>query len=173
MPLPTLNNAFPILDGDAPSFADIAVKAQLGAGLLSGPLIDIRDIAAISTATTVEIGDQRGASGGRVLRRTTGSVSYEASLTLYRSGYQNLIKALGLIAPLRNGQRVLSVVPFQIVVQHTPSWSTEIYEYRLEGVRLAGRTMNGAEGPDADQVEVPINVLQIVDVVLGVEHVML
>lgn len=160
-----VNNEYPVLDGMAPSFADITVKAKPN----GAALIDMVDIAAINTNTTVEVGEQRGASGGRVLRRTTGSVSYEASITLYRSGYQKLIRALKDIATTRGNQKRVSPVAFDITVQHTPPGDVEIYEYRLKGCRLLGRTMNSAEGTDAETVEVPLSVGEIVDVIDGEE----
>lgn len=164
--LPAFND-YPILDGIAPSWADIIVKATL----FTGPLLRVKDIAAINTASNVEVGEQR--AGGRVMKHTTGALTDEASLTLYRSGYQQFIKKLMLIAPNRKAQKIISLVYFDIQVQHTPPGSTEIFEYHLRGCRVGGRTMNGAEGTDADQVEVPLHIKQIVDIVDGVEVVML
>lgn len=165
-----INNEFPVLDGVAPSWADIMIKAS---PLADGSLIDIKDIQAINTGTTVEFGEQRGASGGRVIKRTTGQVSQEASMTLYRSGYQKLLRALKSLAPKRGNQRAISLVHFNIQVQHTPPGDTEIYEYRVKGCRIAGRNLNGAEGTDADLVEVPLNPIEIADVIDGEEVVML
>lgn len=164
-----MNNDFPVLDGIAPSWADIKVVASP----LGGSLIDIKDIQAINTGTTVEFGEQRGASGGRVMKRTTGSVSYEASMTLYRSGYQKLLRSLKDLAAQRGNQRAVSLVHFNVQVIHTPPNDVEIYEYRIKGCRIAGRTLNGAEGTDADLVEVPINPIEIADVIDGEEVVML
>ena len=93
-----MNNDYPILNGVAPSWADIIVRATPE----GGALLDVKDIAAINTSCTVEVGEQRGASGGRVIRRTTGSVSYEASMTLYRSGYQKLLRNLVAAAEASN-----------------------------------------------------------------------
>ena len=164
-----VNNEYPSLDGVAPSWADIVIKATP----IGGNLIDLIDIAAINTNTTVEVGEQRGATGGRVRKRTTGSVSYEASMTLYRTGYQTLLRNLQALAPVRGNQRLVSLVHFQIQVQHTPPGDEEIYEYVLKGCRWMGRALNGAEGTDADQVEVPLSVIEIADIVDGVEVVAL
>jgi len=165
-----INNEFPVLDGVAPSWADIIIKAS---PVADGSLIDIKDIQAINTGSTVEFGEQRGASGGRVIKRTTGSVSYEASMTLYREGYQKLLRALKGSAPKRGNQRALAIVPFNIQVMHTPPGSVEIFEYRIKGCRIAGRALNGAEGTDADLVEVQLNPIEIADVIDGEEVVML
>ena len=161
------NNDFPILDGIAPSWADIIVKATP----YEGALLEMKDIAAINSASSVEVGEQRG--GGRVMRRTTGDLSDEASWTLYRTGYQALIRNLASVAPTRGAQKLISLVHFDIQVQHTPPGSVEIYEYHIRGCRITGRTLNGAEGTDADQVEVPLSALQIVDIVDGEEVVLL
>jgi hypothetical protein len=159
------SNEFPVLDGIVPSWADIIVKATP----VGGALIDIKDIKSISTGVTVEVGEQRGASGGRVMKRTTGAVSYEASATLYRDGYDKLIESLMAIAPPRGNQRLVSLVHFGIQVLHTPPGSARIFEYRIKGCRLLGRTVAGEEGTDADTVDVVLNPLEIVDVVGGKE----
>ena len=164
-----MNNDFPVLDGIAPSWADIKVNASP----IGGSLLDIKDIQAINTGSTVEFGEQRGASGGRVMKRTTGSVSYEASMTLYRSGYQKLLRALKDLAAQRGNQRSVSLVHFNVQVIHTPPNDVEIYEYRIKGCRIAGRNLNGAEGTDADLVEVALNPIEIADVIDGEEVVML
>lgn len=164
-----VNNEYPVLDGIAPSWADIAVKATP----IGGELIDIKDIKEISTGSSVEVGEQRGASGGRVMRRTTGSVSYEASMTLYRSGHQKLLRSLMAIAPQRGVQRLVTLVHFQIQIQHTPIGDEEIYERLIKGCRLMGDSLNMAEGTDADTVEIPLNTIEVVNIVDGLEVVML
>lgn len=165
----SVNNEYPVLDGIAPSWADITVKiTPKGA-----PLIEMKDIAAIKAGVTVEVGEQRGASGGRVLKRTTGQSKHEASMTLYRSGYQKMLRGLKAVAPKRGNQRVLTLVHFGLQVQHTPPGDVEIYEYRVKGARVVGRQLDGAEGVDADQVEVPLSVAEVVDMIDGEEVVML
>jgi hypothetical protein len=165
----SVNNEFPVLDGIAPSWADIIVRASPA----GAPLIEMKDIAAINTGTTLEVGEQRGASGGRVIKRTRGSVSYEASVTLYYSGLQKLNRALKALAPKRGNQRVLRSVHFGVQVQFTPPGEVEIFEYRIKGCFVSGRTLNAAEGTDAQQIEVPLNTIEIVDVVDGEEIVLL
>lgn len=165
--------SLPMLDGVAPSWADISVKV-VGTGI---PLLEMKDIAAINTGTSLEVGEQR--NGGCVIRRTTGSASYEASMTLYRSGYQSFLRSLMQLAPFRGSQRVLSAVNFEILVQHTPVISLtgipdpNIYIYVIKGCRYTGRGLNGAEGSEADKVEVALNTIQIVDIIDGQETVLL
>lgn len=165
-----IQNDYPVLDGIAPSWADIIVKAKPN----GGSLVELKDIAALNTGSSVEVGEQRGASGGRVMKRTTGAVSYEASITFYRDGYDRFIESLAALAPVRGSQKVLSLVHFLIEVQHTPIGSDRIFQYRLKGCRIMGDTLNHAEGTDADQVEVPLSVIERAHVLPdGSEAVML
>lgn len=162
-----MNQEYAVLDGIACSWSDVIVKATP----LGGALIDVVDIKAVNTGTTVEVGEQR--AGGRVIRRTTGSLSQEASMTLYRLGYQKLLRNLKDLAPSRGNQKAVSMVHFNVVFQHTPLGSDEIFEVRLKGCRLLGRALNSAEGTDADVVEIPLSPIDIVDVIDGEEVAML
>ena len=163
------NQEYPILNGVAPSWADISVRISPN----GGQLIEMVDIAAINTSRAVEVGLQRGASGGRVLNRTTGQGTQEASITLYQSGAKQLYRALMQLAPVRGNQRVISLVQFQIHQQWTPLGSAEIYERIIKGCRVIGDTLNAAEGTDAQQIEVPLSVLEIADIIDGQEVVLL
>lgn len=157
---------FPVLDGIAPSWADINVRV----GSFGAALINIGDIAAINSGWSVELGEQR--EGGRVIKRTRGSVSYEASMTLYASGYQKLIRGLMLSAtPNIKGQIPISLVHFTVHVVWTPPGSIDLLEYKLKGCRITGRTFDSSEGNDAQQIEVPLSPIEIVDVVNGIEVV--
>lgn len=168
-----LNNAYPILNGIAPSWADIVVKVTP----YGGALFTTKDIAAINTSRTVEVGEKRGASGGQVIATTTGAESSEGSITFYRSGFQQALRNLIVIAEanglVRGNQVAISLVHFDIQVQHTPPGSVEIFDRRLRGCRFTGDTMNAAEGTDAQQVEVPLHIKKIVDMIDGKEVVLL
>jgi hypothetical protein len=164
-----LNNSYPLLNGVAPSFADVVLKITPD----GGPVLTTEDFAALSDGRTVEVGEQRGASGGRVMRRTTGSISYEASITFYRSGYQKLYREMAKLAPSRGNQKVISVVTFAVQIQHTPFGSDEVFDRRWRGCRILGDALSLAEGTDADQIEVPVSVIEIVDVIDGQEIVLL
>jgi hypothetical protein len=162
-----VNNDYPVLDGIAPSWADIAVKlAANGAAL-----IELKDIKAINTGCKIEVGSQY--AGGRVMKRTTGSSTYDASMTVYREAWQRMLRTLKGVAPKRGNQSILGLVHFGINVQHTPPGSVELFEYRIKGCRILGRNLNGAEGNDADVVEIPLSPIEIVDVIDGEEVVIL
>lgn len=164
-----VNNDYPVLDGISPSWADIEAEAMP----IGGQLLSVKDFAAIHTGTSVEVGEQEGASGGRVMKRTTGRVKNEFSITLYRDGYLRLLRGLKGLAPKRGNQRLISLVHFDIKVQHTPIGSVDIFEYRAKGLRIIGRTLDGAEGTSADTVEVPCSVITIADMIDGEEVVLL
>lgn len=162
------NTDFPVLDGIAPSWADITVTLS-GSGLV---LLDMRDIAAINTGRTVEVGEQR-APSGQVIKTTTGSLSSEASWTLYRSGFQKMLRTLLAAAPTKGNRKQVSLVHFNIQIMHTPPNDDDIYIRRLKGCRVLTDALNGAEGTDADKVEVGMHVKQIADVIDGNEVVLL
>lgn len=164
-----ISQDYPVLDGIAPSWADIEVNATPN----GASLIKMKDIQAINTNSTLEIGEQRGASGGRVMKRTTGSKTDEASWTLYRTGYQNLARSLMAIAPVRGNQRLIGLVHFLVQVSHTPPGIDEIFEYRLKGCRVSGRQLNAAEGTDAEIAEIPLSISELVDIIDGQEVVLL
>ena len=160
---------FPVFDGIAPSWADFSCKAK-GSGT---PLLQMKDLKEINTDSQVEIGEQRGASGGRVMRRTTGSQKLQASWTLYHSGWTQLLRNLKDLAPRRGNQYLVSLVHFDIVYQWTPPGGSEIFETRVYGARVIGRTLQSAEGTDATELAIPLSISQLSDVVDGKEFVLL
>ncbi len=161
------NFSFPVLNGVAPSWADIAVRASPD----GGALIEMADISAINTSATVEVGTQ--SEGGRVIQRTQGSIAYEAGWTLYAGGYLKLYRALAAIAPVLGGQARVSLVPFTVSVIWTPFGSVDIFEKRIKGCRLLSDSEDSAEGNDAAQAEFTLSPLQIVRVIDGREVVLL
>ena len=161
------NNDFPELDGIAPSWADIIVTASPS----GAPLIDMKDIAAINTSGAVEVGMQK--AGGRLMKRTAGDESNEASMTLYRDGYNKLLRGLVDLAPKRGNEYMLRYVHFGVNIQHTPYGSTEIYEIRIKGCCILGWSGAFAEGTDADKIEVTLNPAKISVVIDGKEVVLL
>lgn len=172
---------FPILDGIAPSWADITVRITPGgagaggvvgaiAGAVGGPLLNMGDISKIDSGWDVKLGEQR--EGGRVIKRTRGTATHEASMTLYASGYQKLLRGLAIAAPLNaKGQKTISLVTFLIHVVWTPPGAVDLLEYKIKGCRIIGRKIAAAEGEDAQQVEVPLSPIEVVDVIDGVEVV--
>lgn len=170
------NQAYPSVDGVAVSWADIQVTASIdNGGSSSGgvPLLSMLDIAAIKWGRKVEPGEQRGASGGRIMKRTVGQGSQEASWTLYRSGVRTLLKNLMKRAPVRGNQVRISLVSFDIVVQHTPIGDPEIYETIMKGCRYLGDDDDMKEGSEADKIEIALNPIEIANIINGQEVVLL
>lgn len=164
-----VNQAYPSLNDIEPSWADIAITQTVDGGALLG----LEAIASLKWSRKVEVGVRRGASGGRVMARTTGQVSYEASAVFYRSGLRAMIKALMAVAPSRGNQLIISLVPFDIMVQHTPPGETEIYQVNIKSCRFLGDADDMKEGSDADKVEVTLNPIEIANIINGQEVVML
>lgn len=165
----SVNQSYPLLDELAPSWADVSMTIKGS----STPILKTEDFKSLSTGTTVEIGKLRGASGGRVRRRTTGSVDHDASITLYRQGWQALLRNLGPAMLTRGNQRVYGLIHFSIQFLWTPPDGIEIFETRVKGARMLGRTLASAEGTDPDELELPISPGDIVDVIDGIEYVAL
>lgn len=156
----------------ASSWSDIAVAITPS----GSAKLDSTDIAAISHSGTIEVGEQRGTSGGRVMATTTGSVSYEGSITFYRSGLRKFIRALLAAAPdyaVRGNQIRIGLIRFDVDVMHSPPGVADISHARMKGCRLLGYTDDMAEGNDADQIEIPVKPAENVMIVDDKEVVLL
>ena len=161
----SLNASFPSLNDVEPSWADIAITFSLTGGIL----LPMQAIAGIKWSRKVEVGERRGASGGRVMARTTGQASYEASATIYRSGLLTLIEGLTTLAPFRGATAVIGLVAFDVMIQHTPPGSVDIYETKIKGCRFLGDSDDMKEGSEADKIEITLNPIEIVNVIDGLE----
>jgi hypothetical protein len=144
---------YPRFDEIAPSWADVEFTASVTGGIL----LPMDQIAAVNTGVAVEIGEQEN------LKRTTGKIANEASITVYLDGYQALIDALSEIGLARDNQIVIGLVKMQLMFQFSVFGNSKIYETRIKGARLKGRTKNIAEGTEPAKVEIPLSVRQVVD----------
>lgn len=158
---------YPVVDGVAPAWADIAVRLTP----TGGELIPMGAIQALTTGTNVELGEQR--EGGRVVKRTRGDVSYEASMTLYADGWQQLLRGLAAQATNDGNRLLVGLTPILINVQWTPPGSNEIFEKRLKGCRIIGESEDSAEGTDAAVIELTLSPLEIVRVIDGQEYALI
>lgn len=154
------NQAYPSLNGIAPSWADISVTITPE----QGSILDVFDIAAAKWNRKLEVGEQRGASGGRVMKRTSGQGSQDASITLYRDGYITFLDAIRAAAPTRGNQQLIGQVSFDILIQHTPPGSTQIFQTKIKGCRLINDSDDMKEGSDPDQIECALSVIEIVNI---------
>lgn len=161
--------SYATLNDIEPSWADLSVTISP----YDQSLLDITEIAAIKWARSVEVGTRKGTSGGRIMARTTGESSFEASATFYRTGHEKLIAGLAANAPTRGNQKRISLVAFDILIQHTPPGSSQIFTTKIKGCRLLGDSSDMAEGTDAQQIELTLNPIEIVSIVDGEEILLL
>ncbi len=142
---------YPTLNEVEPSWAD--VKAAFG--IYGSVTLTTDDIAAIKWSDKVEVGIVRGTSGGRKRKRTTGQADCDATVTFYKTGWKRFREALAQVKPQ------ISLVGFDILIQHTPPGVTEIHTVKIAGCRVLGRSADMAEGADADKVEIAVNPMLI------------
>lgn len=154
-------NEYAVLDGIAPSWADLTATV---AGYTGGVELDIKDIASITTGVAIEIGEQRG-TGGQLRRRTRGQATYEGAINFYQDGYEKFGEMLLETAPRENGEALIGLVHWDLVIQFMPPGTSRIYTRKLLGCRMAGSNLNPTEGVDANQVEVPVSVAKILDMI--------
>ncbi len=155
------NQAFPSVDGDECSWADIAVTFNVP----GGATVPIVDLEGIKWSGKVEVGESRGTSGGRVMKTTAGSESSEASATVTRSGGIQLLEAIEVAAVaggfVRGNEVIISGVRFDILIQHTPMGSSRIYTTKLSGCRYLGDSDDMKQGNEADMIELTLNPIKI------------
>lgn len=172
-----INQAYPSLNGVEPSWADIGVTLALSIGPAPGPILPMADISGIKWSRKVDVGERRGASGGRVMAQTTGQLTNEASMELYKSGKQLLLTALTLAAQtqgfVRGNQAIISLVRFDITIQYTPPGSIQIFETAIKGCRYLGDDDDAKEGTDPSKITISMKPIEIADLINGTEAVLL
>ncbi len=155
------NQAFPSVNAQESSWADITVTFNIP----DGATVDLVDLEAIKFSRKVEVGESRGTSGGRVMKRTAGSETVEASATMTRSGVAQLMEALEVAAAsaglVRGNEVIISGVSFDILVQHTPLGDSRIYTAKLSGCRFLGDSYDNKQGNEADMIELTLNPIKI------------
>ena len=155
------NQAAPSINGHESSWADIAVSFNIPGGATTG----LVDLEGIKWDRKVEVGESRGTSGGRPMKRTRGSASYEASATLTRAGVELLREAIEVAAVAegltRDNRVAISGISFDVLIQHTPLGDDRIYEVKLSGCRYLGDSNDNKQGNEADMVELSLNPIEI------------
>lgn len=165
---------FESINGRAVGWAELKGTINVAGGIAL-PTLDVKSI---THESTVERGEKRGAGGGNVRGRTTGQLSNTASATFYRDGFRSLKKALAAAAALSgavnlDGHVQLSKVTFDYVVTHDWVDDPEIYCIKLLGCHLDKESGKHEEGTDPETVDVDLNPLRIVEIVDGIETVLL
>lgn len=153
---------YPTLQGDAPSWADIETDHII----YDGEIVSTKDYQAINWERTVEVGELRGASGGRVRRRTRGQVSYTLSVTYYKDGARRMRDALAATALAKGyvdaqGRPQISRVPFSLLSKHSVDGDARIHTMLAQGLRWLGESGTSTEGVDAETVEVTFSPMEI------------
>jgi hypothetical protein len=155
------NQAFPSVNGHECSWADITITFNLPGGA-TAPIVNIEGI---KWSRKVEVSESRGTSGGRPMKRTAGSVDYEASATVTRAGAAELMEQLETAASAagltRANQTIISAVGFDLLLQHTPLGDSRIYTAKLSGCRFLGDSSDMKQGNEADMIELTLNPIEI------------
>ncbi len=154
---------YPTFNGFAQSWADISTTMQV----IGGSTFKDIDYKSIKAKSAVTRGDQMGASGGRVMARTRGSVKHEGSVEFYVSGLTKFLEqAIIPAAPSRGDVKMVSLVTFNIVILHTLVGSSTIRQDEMMGCSLSGFDWSMLEGDDAEIVAVdlaPLEVYRVID----------
>jgi hypothetical protein len=172
-----INQAYPSLNDITPSWADIGVTLQLSIGPAPGPALPMASIKGIKWSRKVDVGEQRGANGGRVIAQTTGQLTNEASMELYKDGNQIFMTALTAAALaqgyVRGNQAIIGLVRYDITIQYTPPGSLLLFETAIKGCRYLSDDDDAKEGTDPSTVTISMKPIEIASLINGVEAVLL
>lgn len=156
------------LNGVAPSWADVETTVNVSGGQTKADI----DWKALNWESSVKRGVQK--RGGKVVAKTTGELENTASGTLYKPGLRALMRILAEVAPRdAAGRPQISKARFDIVIKHSGEDDANIYVSKLLGCSLDKNAQKSAEGPDADEAEVDLNPMEIVDEIDGQDVVLL
>lgn len=164
------NQLYPNVNDEEISWSNISLPLAINGGVT----LDVTDCEGIKWSTALETGLSYGTSGGRPMKETNGKVKYTASMMLTKSGILALKTALGAVAPVRGNQKLISQVRFSVqVLYKLVSNPSTVYETVLRGCRFRGESEDAKEGVDAIINEIPLDPIEIVDVISGSEYALL
>lgn len=143
---------FPTINGVEPSWADVKISIPL----YSGPTVETNDIAGLKVSDKVTVGVKKGTSGGRILARTVGDLESDGSIIFYLGGWRKFMRTLATLAP----DKRISLVGFDVMTMFSPPGETDIYKFKIVGGRVIGRTLDLAEGSDAQKIEIPLSIVR-------------
>jgi len=146
-----MGQEYPTLNDVEPSWADISLSFPIYGGIT----LVTKDIASVKWSDKVDVGIVRGTNGGRKTKRTTGQYDCDASITFYRSGWRAFRQALAA------KDKRISLIGFDMIIQHTPPGEVDIFKVKIAGCRVLGRSSDMAEGADADKIEIPLSPMLI------------
>lgn len=155
------NEAYASVNVHECSWADLTVTINV----IDSAEVKVTDLEACKWGGKVEVGESRGLSGGRRMKRTRGSVTCEGSATATRSGWMALLEALEVAALAKNlkrGDRVpISLVEFDVLFQHTPLGDSRIYVTKMTGCRLLDHGSDMKQGNEADVIELNLDPMEV------------
>lgn len=146
------------IQGSFLSFAEISIHAEPDIG----QSIHTRDYKSIEWDDSLVPEKVRGA-GPYALGRTIGQHDANASVTMYQAKALLLIQRLGAGRPdITNGLAAM-IATFNMPIFWTPidDPDNRIYQVALVGCRLTKRAMKNAQGPAANEIELPLSVMRI------------
>jgi len=149
---------YPLLNGNAPSWADVSTVINVAGGATHKDI----DYKSIKWSSKRSFGEQRGASGGRVIRQTTGSIKDEGSCEYYKSGLIKLVEALIPVAPRRGNRVRISMVQFDIVILHSVPGDPKVYHEEMRGCRLSSFESSLTEGDEPEIVPMDLAPMECV-----------
>lgn len=140
--------------------------ADIEATLLvpGGATVPITDAEAFKWSSKLDVGESRGTSGGRPMKRTRGAASHEGSVSATRGGWMALMEAIEVAAEslglIRGDQVIIGGVEFDLLLQHTPLGDSRIYAAKMKGCRLLGVSSDMKQGNEADMIELTLNPIE-------------
>ena len=160
----------PSLNSVTPSWTEIEATANINGGVA----LTLSGLKSIDWESAVARGEQRGASGGRVMKRTSGAKTDTASCEMYQGDLRDLQRQLLAVAPRDSaGRPMLSKVSFDIVIKHSVDTDADIFVTKLLGCHLDKLSGKHAEGTDANVVALDLNPIEIVEVIDAQDTVLL
>lgn len=164
--------AYPTVQGEPQSWANIGVKPQL----YDGPTVNADDIKSIKWKNALEVGTQR-RTDGSIKGFTRGQATPDGSIEFYASGTLAFIKALIAVAKAKGyinaGAYQYGRVVFDVPIMHTPEGETGIREVNLIGCRVKSDAADATEGTDPDTNSLDLVITRVERVIDGDKAVLL
>lgn len=161
-----MSEAYPTLNGEAQSWANIALTANI----FDGPSVDCPDIASVKWNNDIERGIQR-QTNGKIKQFTRGAATPGGSVEFYADGLQAFLEKVIDIAISRgfveSGVAKYSMVAFDLVITHTPLGATGIRKVELLGCRILKDGAEHSEGTDADKNTLELSITDVIRTING------
>ena len=159
------NSVTPSNRPTSPYFGDLRISFNV----LDGQTFTTDQVKEITCTGTTTIGRQK--FGGETINTTRGDTEYAGSIDLYRIGYDDMIAALGEVAPEKqDGTKAYGRVVFDVNWKYVIEGENgRIYQLKMTGCRVLTESFSTSEGVEADSVPIDIFVSSAVKTVNGVK----